>query len=94
MRPPVIVRQAILVASLSPSVSRSTGLERSRPGEMTEKLLEQLILQAPAVGVLLYLLFRLDQRIGELIRVIVGLAETDQEEKAKRRLENLLPPKR
>lgn len=40
---------------------------------MTEKLLEQLFLQAPAVGVLLYLLFRLDQRIGELIRTIVAL---------------------
>lgn len=61
---------------------------------MTEKLIEQLILQAPAVGVLLYLLFRLDQRIGELIRVIVGLAETDQEEKANRRLDDLLPPRR
>jgi hypothetical protein len=65
-----------------------------RPLTVTEKLLEQLILQAPAVGVLLYLLFRLDQRIGELIRVICELADRDQDEKAKRRLEDLLPPKR
>lgn len=60
----------------------------------SEKLIEQIILQAPTVAVLLYLLFRLDQRIAELIKVICELADRDQDEKAKRRLEDLLPPKR
>lgn len=60
----------------------------------SEKLIEQIILQAPTVAVLLYLLFRLDQRIAELIKVICELADRDQDEKSKRRLEDLLPPKR
>lgn len=61
---------------------------------MTDKLIEQLILQAPTVAALLYLLFRLDQRISALIDTIIRLADQDQEEKAKRRLEDLLPPRR
>lgn len=55
----------------------------------SEKLIEQIILQAPTVAVLLYLLFRLDQRIAELIKVICELADRDQDEKATARLENL-----
>jgi len=60
---------------------------------LTDKLIEQVILQAPTVAALLYLLFRLDARMALLIQTICELADADREEKAKRRLEDLLPPK-
>jgi hypothetical protein len=61
---------------------------------MTDELISQIVIQMPTVGILLYLLFRLDQRIAELIKVICDLADDDRQLKVKRRLEDLLPPGR
>ena len=46
---------------------------------MESELLKQIIIQAPTVGVLLYLLFRLDQRIAELITAIIDLSAVDED---------------
>lgn len=56
---------------------------------MTDELLRQVIIQAPAVAILLYLLIRLDQRVGELIKVICDLAERSDVFQATERLRNL-----
>jgi len=40
---------------------------------MTDQLLREIILQAPSVVILVYLLIRLDQRLEEMTRVLCDL---------------------
>jgi hypothetical protein len=47
---------------------------------MTDELLKQLILQAPSVAILVYLLIKLDQRLAEMTKVLCDLLMRDQED--------------
>lgn len=48
---------------------------------MTDELVRQIVLQAPSVAILVYLLIRLDQRLAEMTKVLCDLIA---EEKPKR----------
>jgi hypothetical protein len=61
---------------------------------MTDQLISQIVIQMPTVGILLYLLFRLDQRIAELIKVICELADRNDDQLARERLAQLSPRSR
>jgi hypothetical protein len=45
---------------------------------MPEDVISQVIFQAPTIAALLYLLFRLDARLDELIKTICELATDDR----------------
>ncbi|MFA5706781.1 MAG: hypothetical protein WDA41_10540 [Candidatus Neomarinimicrobiota bacterium] len=58
---------------------------------MPEDVISQVILQAPTIAALLYLLFRLDARLDELIKTICELAtevHDDREAAFRRTLDN------
>lgn len=46
---------------------------------MDSELLKTIIIQAPTVGVLLYLLFRLDQRMAILIDVLIACFKDEED---------------
>lgn len=46
---------------------------------MTDELLRQIILQAPSVAILVYLLIRLDQRLAEMTRVLCDMIQSEAE---------------
>jgi len=48
---------------------------------MPEDVISQVILQAPTIAALLYLLFRLDARLDELIKTICELATDDRNDR-------------
>lgn len=56
---------------------------------MTDKLIEQIILQAPTVAILLYILFRFEALINHLITVLIQLAQDEDERAANARLDAL-----
>ena len=49
---------------------------------MPDDVISQVILQAPTIAALLYLLFRLDARLDELIKTICELATDDRNDRA------------
>lgn len=49
---------------------------------MSDELVSQIVLQAPTVAALLYLLFRLDNRLDELIKTICELATDRDDDRA------------
>lgn len=53
-------------------------------------LVDQLILQFPVVAILLWLLFRLDRRMADLIEVICELALQQEDKAIKERVSRYL----
>lgn len=49
---------------------------------MPDELMSQVLLQAPTIAALLYLLFRLDARLDELIKTICELATDRDDDRA------------
>ena len=49
---------------------------------MPDDVISQVILQAPTIAALLYLLFRLDARLDELIKTICELATEVHDDRA------------
>jgi len=45
---------------------------------MTDELLRQIILQAPSVAVLVYLLVRLDMRLAEMTKTLCELMDRER----------------
>lgn len=45
---------------------------------MTDELIRQIVLQAPSVAILVYLLIRLDMRLAEMTKVICSLLEDER----------------
>lgn len=56
---------------------------------MTEKLIEQIVLQMPTVAILLYILVRFESLINRLITVLIELASDGDAASALARLEAL-----
>ena len=57
-----------------------------------DEFLQTIVYQAPVVAVLVYLLFRLDGRMGEMINLIIELAQENREREVTRRLSALGQP--